>query len=173
MLNCCIERKRLSKIRTASQQFLSNVDNNSDARTKNSVSNAENLRKSDSSAQMESLDSQSSISDDDEFFEAVESQEESENEFQSGNSSGDLKNIQRTDSDLNMDGNCTDNNTPTGKREGAKEPFGDLKLLVSGEPLIVPITQVCSSRLECLVVEILCRDFFPLRLYTYYIHSQR
>jgi len=153
MLNCCIERKRLSKIRTASQQFLSNVDNNSDARTKNNVSNTENLRKSDSSAQMESLDSQSSVSDDDEFFEAVESQEESENEFQSGTSSGDIKNIQRTDSDLNMDGNCTDNNTPTGKREGAKEPFGDLKLLVSGEPLIVPITQEPAPMTEDMLEE--------------------
>ena len=141
MLNCCIERKRLSKIRTASLQFSTSVGKNSDTRTKNNVSKTENLRKSNSNAQMESLDSQSSVSDDDEFFEAVESQDESGNE--SGSNSENMKNLQRTDSDLNMDdNNSIDNNTETCKREGAKEPFGDLKLLVSGEPLIVPITQV-------------------------------
>ena len=141
MLNCCIERKRLSKIRTASLQFSANVGSNSDSRTKNNVSsNTESLRKRNSNTQMEYLDSQSSVSDDDEFFEAVESQNESESE--TGSIPGDVKNIQRTDSDSNVDDNCTENNTTTCKRQGAKEPFGDLKLLVTGEPLIVPITQV-------------------------------
>lgn len=87
---------------------------------------------------MESLDTQSSISDDDEFFEAVESQDEADSE--SGSNAENTKNIKRTDSDLNEDN--IDNNTAMSKREGAKEPFGDLKLLVSGKPLIVPVTQV-------------------------------
>ena len=138
MLNCCIERKRLSKIRAASLQFSTNVDKNSDTRTKSSDSNSENLRKSSSSAQVESLDSQSSISDDEEFFEAVESQDEVENDSEIN--AENIKNTRRTDSDLNEDN--IDKNTPICRREGAKEPFGDLKLLVSGEPLLVPVTQV-------------------------------
>ena len=139
MLNCCIERKRLSKIRVASLQFSANVDKNFvDTRTKSNDSHSENLHKSSSSAQMESLDSQSSISDDDEFFEAVESQDEVENE--SGSNTENINKLKSKDCDLNEDN--IDNNTPTGKREGAKEPFGDLKLLVSGEPLLVPVTQV-------------------------------
>lgn len=138
MLNCCIERKRLSKIRAASLQFSTSVDKNSDTRTKSNDSNSENLHKSSSSAQMESLDTQSSISDDDEFFEAVESQDEADSE--SGSNAENTKHIKRTDSGLNEDN--IDNNTAMSKREGAKEPFGDLKLLVSGKPLIVPVTQV-------------------------------
>ena len=138
MLNCCIERKRLSKIRAASLQFSANVDKNSDTRTKSNDSNSENLHKSNSSAQVESLDSQSSISDDEEFFEAVESQDEVENDSEIN--AENIKNTRRTDSDLNEDN--IDNNTPISRREGAKEPFGDLKLLVSGEPLLVPVTQV-------------------------------
>ena len=137
MLNCCLERKRLSKIRAASLQFSANVDKNSDTRTKSNDSNSENLRKSSSSAQVESLDSQSSISDDEEFFEAVESQDEVENDSEIN---AENKKNTRTDSDLNEDN--IDNNTPISRREGAKEPYGDLKLLVSGEPLLVPVTQV-------------------------------
>ena len=140
MLNCCIERKRLSKIRAASLQFAVNVEKNSDTRTiKSDSSNSENLRKRISNTRMESLESQSSVSDDEEFFEAVESQEESDNENE--NNSTDRKNIHRTDMDLNKDTTATDNYS-TCKREGAKEQFGDLKLLASGEPLLVPFTQV-------------------------------
>lgn len=113
-------------------------------RTKNTVSNTETLRKSNSDGQVDRADSQSSVSDDDEFFEAVESQEESER--RNGDNSENLKNTEKRNSDLNMDNNWTEDNMSTIKREGCKEPFGDLKLLVSGEPLIVPVTQV-SRRL--------------------------
>ena len=94
------------------------------------------VRKSSSNAQMETLESQSSLSDDEEFFEAVESQDEVDKE--SGGSGEDINNTKRIDNEDNID-----NNSSVCKREGAKEPFGDLKLLVSGEPLLVPITQVC------------------------------
>ena len=163
MLNCCIERKRLSKIRTASLQFSTNVDGNSESRTENNISSTENLRKSNSEVQivqMERVESQSSVSDDeDEFFEAVESQDNSvketgkslvdsesiqgESENESDRTLGVEKNIQRTDSDSNIDDDCAKNNSTTRRREGAKEPFGEVKLLVSGEPLFVPVTQVC------------------------------
>ncbi|KAL9957793.1 hypothetical protein ACROYT_G034737 [Oculina patagonica] len=149
MLNCCIERKRLSKIRAASLQFSTNADKNSDTRTKSNDSNSENLHKSGSNAQMESLDTQSSISDDDEFFEAVESQDEADSE--SGSNEENTKNIKRTDSDLNEDN--IDNNTSICRREGAKEPFGDLKLLVSGEPLLVPVTQEPAPMTEDMLEE--------------------
>ena len=140
MLNCCIERKRLSKIRAASLQFSTNVNKTSETRTKSNNSNSENisLGKSSSSAQMESLESQSSFSDDEEFFEAVESQDEVDKG--SGSNTEDIKNAKRTDNDFNE--HKIDNNSSVFRREGAKEPFGDLKLLVSGEPLLVPITQV-------------------------------
>ena len=163
MLNCCIERKRLSKIRTASLQFSNNVGGNTESRTKNNISFTENLRKSNSEVQivqMERVESQSSVSDDeDEFFEAVESQDntvketgkslvdsesiQGESENESDRTSGVEKNIQRTDSDSNIDDNCAKNNSTSCRREGAKEPFGEVKLLVSGEPLFVPVTQVC------------------------------
>ena len=163
MLNCCIERKRLSKIRTASLQFSNNVGSNTESRTENNISSTENLRKSNSEVQivqMERVESQSSVSDDeDEFFEAVESQDDSkketgkslvdsesiqgESENESDGTSGVEKNIQRTDSDSNVDDNCAKNDSTTCRREGAKEPFGEVKLLVSGEPLFVPVTQVC------------------------------
>ena len=146
MLNCCIERKRLSKIRTASLQFTTNVVKNSDSRTKHSTSSAENLRKSNSNTQRQSIDSQSSISDDDEFFEALEIQEETA--VDRGNNLENFKNIHETDSDLDRDNKCAESDTHTFKREGGKEPFGDLKLLVSGEPLIVPVTQVGCKRYQ-------------------------
>ena len=142
MLNCCIERKRLSRIRAASLQFSTNVNKTSEPRTENnkltSKSENINLRRSSSSAQMQSLESQSSFSDDEEFFEAVESQDEVDKD--SGRHAEDIKNTKRTDEDLSQDN--IDDNSHVCKREGAKEPFGDLKLLVSGEPLLVPITQV-------------------------------
>ena len=160
MLNCCIERKRLSKIRTASLQFSNNVGGNTESRTKDNISSTENLRKSNSEVQivqMERVESQSSVSDDeDEFFEAVESQDNSEkqtvgnaesiqgeSENESDRTLGVEKNIERTDSDSNIDDNCAKNNSTSCRREGAKEPFGEVKLLVSGEPLFVPVTQVC------------------------------
>ena len=160
MLNCCIERKRLSKIRTASLQFSNNVGSNTESRTENNISSTENLRKSNSEVQivqMERVESQSSVSDDeDEFFEAVESQDNSEkqtvgnaesiqgeSENESDRTLGVEKNIERTDSDSNIDDNCAKNNSTSCRREGAKEPFGEVKLLVSGEPLFVPVTQVC------------------------------
>ena len=146
MLNCCIERKRLSKIRTASLQFATNVGKNSDNRTKNSTSSTENLRKSNSNTQRESMDSQSSVSDDDEFFEALEIQQEAD--IDSGKNLENFKNIHGTDSDLDRDIKCAESYTPSCKREGGKEPFGDLKLLVSGDPLIVPITQVGCERYQ-------------------------
>lgn len=140
MLNCCIERKRLSKIRAASLQYLNNVDKTSETKTECNDSNSKNIHNSSSSAQMESLESQSSFSDDEEFFEAVESHDEAIDKDSEGKAD-DVKNTKRTDNDLNEDN--IDNNSPVFRREGAKEPFGDLKLLVSGEPLLVPITQVC------------------------------
>lgn len=140
MLNCCIERKRLSKIRAASLQYLNNVDKTSETKTECNDSNSKNIHNSSSSAQMESLESQSSFSDDEEFFEAVESHDEAIDKDSEGKAD-DVKNTKRTDNDFNEDN--IDNNTPMFRREGAKEPFGDLKLLVSGEPLLVPITQVC------------------------------
>ena len=163
MLNCCIERKRLSKIRTASLQFSNNVGGNTESRTKDNISSTENLRKSNSEVQivqMERVESQSSVSDDDdEFFEAVESQDNSEKETgksvgnaesiqgesenESDRTLGVEENIQRTDSDSNIDDNCAKNDSTTCRREGAKEPFGEVKLLVSGESLFVPVTQVC------------------------------
>ena len=87
---------------------------------------------------MDSLESQSSFSDDEEFFEAVESQDEVEKD--SGSNTEDIKNAKRTDNDFNE--HNIDINSSVFRREGGKEPFGDLKLLVSGEPLLVPITQV-------------------------------
>ena len=163
MLNCCIERKRLSKIRTASLQFSNNVGGNTESRTENNISSTENLRKSNSEGQivqMERVESQSSVSDDeDEFFEAVESQDNSEkqtvgnaesiqgeSENESDRTLGVEKNTQRTDNDSNIDDNCAKNDSTTYRREGAKEPFGEVKLLVSGEPLFVPVTQVCCNR---------------------------
>ncbi|KAJ7392048.1 Rab3 GTPase-activating protein catalytic subunit [Desmophyllum pertusum] len=151
MLNCCIERKRLSKIRTASVQFSTNMAKNSETRTKSSasVSNSEHLRKSSSSTQMESLESQSSISDDDEFYEAVESQDEADND--SEDNLMDKKSIERTDSDLNEDD--VDNNATTCTRQGVKQPFGDLRLLISGEPLMIPVTQEPAPMTEDMLEE--------------------
>lgn len=142
MLNCCIERKRLSKIRAASLQFSTTVNKTSETRTRSNNSNSENisLGKSSSSAQMESLESQSSFSDDEEFFEAVESQDEDDKDSGSNTEDISLKNAKRTDIGFNE--HNIDNSSSVFRREGAKEPFGDLKLLVSGEPLLVPITQV-------------------------------
>ena len=133
---------------------------NTESRTENNISSTENLRKSNSEVQivqMERVESQSSVSDDeDEFFEAVESQDNSEkqtvgnaesiqgeSENESDRTLGVEKNIQRTDIDSNIDDNCAKNDSTTCRREGAKEPFGEVKLLVSGEPLFVPVTQVC------------------------------
>ena len=142
MLNCCIERKRLSKIRTASLQFSTNVNKNSGTRIPNNTSNMESSRKSDSNTRLESTGSQSSVSDDEEFFEALENQDESEkgtrNYFENFNIEG------KTNSDSDIE-NSNENNASMYKREGGKELFGDLKLLVSGEPLVVPITQVGSD----------------------------
>lgn len=142
MLNCCIERKRLSKIRTASLQFSTNVNKNSGTRIPNNTSNMESSRKSDSNTRLECTGSQSSISDDEEFFEALENQDESEkgtrNYFENFNIEG------KTNSDSDIE-NSNENNASMYKREGGKELFGDSKLLVTGEPLVVPITQVGSD----------------------------
>ena len=62
-------------------------------------------------------------SSEDEFFEALEDQEDSED------SCGDVEGTSRMG-----EGNM--------KREGALKRCGDLKLLVSGEPLYIPVTQV-------------------------------
>ena len=62
-------------------------------------------------------------SSEDEFFEALEDQEDSED------SCGDVEGTSRMAAS-NM------------KREGALKRCGDLKLLVSGEPLYIPVTQV-------------------------------
>lgn len=135
MLNCCIERKRLSKIRAASLQFCANVGKNSETEiNKSEDSNSDNLRKKDSDTVSERIETQSSVSDDEEFFEAVESQEEPDDE-------NERKHMERTDTDLDKDTTANDNLSPR-KREGAKEPFGELKLLASGKPLLVPFTQV-------------------------------
>ncbi|XP_068752396.1 rab3 GTPase-activating protein catalytic subunit-like isoform X2 [Montipora capricornis] len=151
MLNCCIERKRLSKIRTASLQFATNLDKNSATRTQNSSSNTDSDRKSNSNTRLESTDSQSSISDDEEFFEAVESQEEYGTE--TGHNSENLNNTEGADSDSNAENACAEDNKRLFRREGGKEPFGDLKLLVSGEPLIVPITQEPAPMTEDMLEE--------------------
>jgi len=150
MLNCCIERKRLSKIRAASLQYLTNVDKTSETKTECNDSNSKNIHNSSSIAQMESLESQSSFSDDEEFFEAVESHDEAINKDSEGKAD-DVKNKKRTDNDSNEDN--IDNNSPVLRREGAKEPFGDLKLLVSGEPLLVPITQEPAPMTEDMLEE--------------------
>ncbi|PFX20709.1 Rab3 GTPase-activating protein catalytic subunit [Stylophora pistillata] len=139
MLNCCIERKRVSKIRAASVQFCANVGKNSETRTsKTEDTSSDNLRKRNSDSPTERIEMQSSVSDDEEFFEAVESQEEPDDEIE--NNSTERKNIKRTDTDLSSD-TTTNDKSSSCKREGAKEPFGELKLLVSGEPLLVPFTQ--------------------------------
>ena len=143
MLNCCIERKRLSKIRTASLQFSTNMNKNSVTRIPNNTSNIESSRKSDSNTRLESTDSQSSISEDEEFFEALENQDENEKETRNYFENFNIERRTNSDSDIE---NTNDNNTSMFKREGGKELFGDLKLLVSGEPLVVPITQVGSNR---------------------------
>ena len=142
MLNCCIERKRLSKIRTASLQFSTNVNKNSGTRIPNNTSNMESSRKSDSNTRLESTGSQSSISDDEEFFEALENQDESEKETRNYFENFNIEGKTNSDSDIE---NSDENNASMFKREGGKELFGDLKLLVSGEPLVVPITQVGSD----------------------------
>lgn len=102
----------------------------------------ESSRKSDSNTRLESTGSQSSISDDEEFFEALENQDESEkgtrNYFENFNIEG------KTNSDSDIE-NSNENNASMYKREGGKELFGDSKLLVTGEPLVVPITQVGSD----------------------------
>lgn len=140
MLNCCIERKRLSKIRAASLQFCANFGKNSETGiNKSEDSNSDNLRKKDSDTASEIIETQSSVSDDEEFFEAVESQEEPDDGNESN--STERKHMERTDTDLDKDTTANDNLSPR-KREGAKEPFGELKLLASGEPLLVPFTQV-------------------------------
>ncbi|XP_074627593.1 rab3 GTPase-activating protein catalytic subunit-like isoform X2 [Acropora palmata] len=150
MLNCCIERKRLSKIRTASLQFSTNINKNSGRRIPNNTSNMESSGKSDSNTRLESTGSQSSISDDEEFFEALENQDESEkgtrNYFENFNIEG------KTNSDSDIE-NSNDNNASMYKREGGKELFGDLKLLVSGEPLVVPITQEPAPMTEDMLEE--------------------
>lgn len=66
-------------------------------------------------------------SSDEEFFEALEDQDDSDD-----SSSGDVERpVGITKGDT--------------KREGASKRCGDLKLLVSGEPLYVPLTQVCRA----------------------------
>lgn len=151
MLNCCIERKRLSKIRAASLQFCANVGKNSETGiNKSEDSNSDNLRKKDSDTASERIETQSSVSDDEEFFEAVESQEEPDDENESN--STERKHMERTDTDLDKDTTANDNLSPR-KREGAKEPFGELKLLASGEPLLVPFTQEPAPMTEDMLEE--------------------
>ena len=91
---------------------------------------------------LESTDSQSSISDDEKFFEALENQDENEKETKNYFENFNIERKTNGDSDIE---NSNDNNASMCKREGGRELFGDLKLLVSGEPLVVPITQVGSD----------------------------
>ena len=68
-------------------------------------------------------------SSDDEFFEALEDQDDSDD------SCGDVEGTLGT-------------GEGSTRREGALKRRGDLKLLVSGEPLYVPVTQVCGFSYE-------------------------
>ena len=144
MLNCCIERKRLSKIRSVSVEFASNkesLNSTIDSRTTNEIVKTGNKQESQWSPEMERLDSKSSNSDDDEFFEAVESQINSVIEKKT------LKeNLEKGDNTMGASRESSVGCT----RQGTKEPCGDLKLLVSGDQMYVPVTQVraffCSAK---------------------------
>ena len=109
MLNCCIARKFLSK---RSQSNISQED-----------------KQAENSARPASARSScpGDDSSEDEFFEALEDQGDSED------SCGDVPGPSEIKEDST-------------RREGALKRCGDLKLLVSGEPLYVPVTQVKEFR---------------------------
>jgi hypothetical protein len=106
MLNCCIARKCLSK---RSQTSINKENAPSD------------IPRRPTSARSSCPGDDSS---DDEFFEALEDQDDSDD------SGGDVEGPLETGQ-----GNT--------RREGALKRCGDRRLLVSGEPLYIPVTQVC------------------------------
>lgn len=137
MLNCCIERRRLSKASSANVKFQPN----------NSTSNRNYYNEKDfpgssiaqerttnesTTCETERFDSQESSADDEEeFFEAIDSQEELERVCVSEDNMTSNEDVEYAENDR-----C--------EREGALRQFADFQLLESGEPLYVPITQVSN-----------------------------
>lgn len=107
MLNYCIARKCMSK---RSETSINQELTDKPAENPEQPSSARSSSPGDDSSE-------------DEFFEALEDQDDSDD------SCGDVKGTSE----------ITESNM---KREGALKRCGDLRLLVSGEPLHVPVTQV-------------------------------
>ena len=124
MLNCCIERRRFTKTRNESNKSIA-----PEGSVRKSQSNRENTTRRTSEGRVSPLakrmgsesDFSTSSNDDDEFFEAVESQ-------------GDSGSSEKTLEDTLL--------TEVPQREGTLEQCGNLTLLATGEPLSIPITQV-------------------------------
>jgi hypothetical protein len=105
MLNCCIARKFLSK------------------RSQTSISQENKQAENPGRPASARFSSPGDDSSEDEFFEALEDQDDSDD------SCGHIAGSSET-----SEGRI--------RREGALKRCGDLKLLVSGEPLYIPVTQV-------------------------------
>lgn len=127
MLNCCIARKCIS--RKKSETGFKN-DRNLQSNSKNSdiLNHAR-------------LSSPGNDSSDDEFFEALEDQDDSDDDssLEAGISDG-VSDIPRKER-VNKS-SCTEGDNRV--REGTLKRCGDLRLLVSGEPLYIPVTQVAT-----------------------------
>ena len=138
MLNCCIERRRLSKARTHGTTNMKSNPGNSVADEQDcdgggTIPNGRANLPADDSTNRETdrLDSQESNADDeDEFFEAIDSQEE----LDRVRVSEDKLAASEVAAGADESGGC--------QREGALKQFAGLVLLDNGEPLYVPVTQV-------------------------------
>ena len=129
MLNCCIERRRLSKVSSTNVGTLpTHLTLNKHLNYEKGSHGCSSVREKTDNLQnyehtncdIERLDSkEGSVDDDEEFFEAIDSQEE-------------LERVRVSE----------DRITGSGRREGALKQFADLQLLETGEPLFVPVTQV-------------------------------
>ena len=121
MLNCCIERRRASRTRNATEPGGQSKES---ARSRNH--SKKTSARDDSSPPAKRIDSESEFStssnDDDEFFEALESQQDTD------------------DSEMTLKDSSVSQEAK--RPEGVSRQCGDLTILTTKEPLFIPITQV-------------------------------
>ena len=138
MLNCCIERRRLSKVSSTNVGTLpTHLTLNKHLNYEKGSHGCSSVREKTDNLQnyehtncdIERLDSkEGSVDDDEEFFEAIDSQEE-------------LERVRVSEDRITNEESIPDK-IGSGRREGALKQFADLQLLETGEPLFVPVTQV-------------------------------
>lgn len=135
MLNWCIARKCLSgknsgtRVNLEGQKVVGNLQSN----TRNSD------RPSSGRSSSDKPSSAGDDSSDDEFFEALEDQGDSDEDSSLDVVVSDSA-TDKSQTERGTKSNCAEGGNQV--REGALRRCGDLRLLVTGEPLYVPVTQV-------------------------------